>query len=183
MRPREALGALALGLLASMVAHAAGYGGGHAMGGSYHEALVAAATVAALGSALMGGAVAWAGAGRILEGSILAGRLRLYLPRWPAIFAAAVLWFSLAEHLEPKHDAASPILLVVALALAAWLLLALAKGALSILAAIAIAVRTTRFAPRVPARLLRLQPAPRVRAQLHATPRYARPPPAAVIGA
>ena len=183
MRPREAPGALALGLLASLLAHAAEYGGGHSMGGSYHGALVAAGVVAGLGSALAAGALAWAGAGRILEGSILAVRLRLHLPRWPAVAAAAALWFALAEHLAPQHDAASPILLIAGLAIAAWLVLALARGALSILATIAIAVRKTRFSPRAHARLLRLLPAPRAHALLRATRRYARPPPIAVVGA
>ncbi len=40
---RKAPGALALGLLASLAAHAPLYGGGHAMGGTYHALILQAA--------------------------------------------------------------------------------------------------------------------------------------------
>ncbi|HEY9086352.1 MAG TPA: hypothetical protein VIN40_10530 [Candidatus Tyrphobacter sp.] len=183
MRAREIPGALALGLLASLLAHAAGYGGGHAMGGAYHEAFAALAAVGGLASALASVALAWAGAGSLLDGSILAARLRRTVPGWPATLAAAACWFTLAERLEPKHQATSRLFLIVALALAAWLLLALARAALSMLARIAIAVRKTRFALRATARVTLHRTAARTRTLLRCVRRYARPPPAAVIGA
>jgi hypothetical protein len=172
-----------LGLIASLLAHAAGYGGGHAMGGSYHELLLVLSALALFAGVLAVGALAWAGAGRTREGSILAARIRTAVPSWPALAAAGASWLALAEHLEPRHQTVSPPLLLAAVALAAWLLLVLARGAISLLAAAAIALRRGRFAQRPLAWRIHACPAPAVSRILRAARRYARPPPTAILGA
>lgn len=184
MRARQLPGAAALGLLASLLAHTAAYGGSHAMGGAYHATLVACAAAAGLAALLFATSVAWAGAGSALDGSVMAARLRLGLPSWPVLATATAAWFVLGEHIEAHHDGVAPIVLFVAIALAAWLVLACARAVLSFLAAIVIAIRGGAFAPRILAshRLI-VRQAPRARRLLHAQRRYARPPPVAVAGA
>lgn len=174
---------MALGLLASLLAHTLAYGGSHAQAGSYHELLLALNAVALLGGVLAVGALAWAGAGRTRDGSILAARLRTTLPSWPALAAIAGGWLALAEHLEPRHHTISPLLLLAAVALAAWFLLALARATISLLATAAIAARRGRFTPRPLAWRIRIRPTPGVSHALRAARRYARPPPIAIPGA
>ncbi len=183
MKARELPGAAALGLIVSLLAHVAGYGSGHAMGGSYHELLLALSALTLLGGILAVGALAWAGAGKTRDGSVLAALLRTAVPNWPALTAAAISWLALAEHLEPRHHTVSPLLLLAAIALVAWLLLALARAALLLLAAAVVAVRCGRFAARPLAWRMRSRPTPRVSRILRAARRYARPPPIAVLGA
>lgn len=183
MRPRELAGALALGLPAALLGHTVAYGGSHSVGGSFHGVLVGL-TVAAAAAMLFGAAcLAWTGAGRILQGSVLAARIEEYLPGWTASTIAAGLWFTLAEHVEPRHDALSPLILIAALALSAWILLLLAHFVLSLLAAIAIAVRAAVHVTFTPSPRLHLSAAPRAHYLLRAVRHYARPPPFAVAGA
>lgn len=181
MRARELPGAAALGLLASLLGHAAGYPGGHAMGGAYHEALLATASLAGSGAFVILLSMAWAGAGRTLDGSVLAARLRVLLPSWRLLTLAATLWLALGENIEPHHDPASPLLLFAALALASWVVRLAAQVALRFLAGIVIAIRGEAFAPRARSlyRLL-LEAAPIPRGLLCARRRYARPPPIAI---
>ena len=64
---RKVPGCLALGLSASLAAHAALYGGEHAIGGAYHALLVQIALAAALGFIALVGALAWAQSGNRSE--------------------------------------------------------------------------------------------------------------------
>lgn len=180
MRARELPGAAALGLLASLLAHTAGYGGGHAMGGAYHDSLLAAASLAGLGSLLILLGMAWAGSGRTLDGSVLAARLQAALPSWHLLAIAATLWLALGESIEPRHDDASPFLLAIALLTAAWIVRALALLLVRCIAGVVIAIRSEAFARRALAhRRLFLEPAPLAHHLLCARRRYARPPPIA----
>lgn len=174
-------GAAALGLLAAFAAHAVAYGTGHAMGGAFHGVLLWAACACALASAIAAGSLAWIGGARTLDGSVLASALRRRLPGLPLLLASAATWFALGEAIEPHHDAASPALLALALLLAAFLILVLARAALGLLATIAIAARSRSFAPRAPSWAVRCAPIPRVARLLRAVRRYARPPPIAVL--
>ena len=80
MKLRGFPGALALGLLASLVAHTALYGSSHEMGGAFHRELVTVA-LAALGGLLVAfGALAWTGSRHAADGSVLAARLTGRLP-------------------------------------------------------------------------------------------------------
>jgi hypothetical protein len=174
---RRIPGAILLGLLASLVAHAAAFGDGHAVGGAFHDPLVAAALAAAVGLFAGFAAMAWIGAGRHADGSVLASRLEARLPRPVGLAAASAVWLATAEMLEGAHLGAPPLTLALSLAAAAALVYACAAGIVRLLAGIAVAVRRTTFAPRAPRRLRRAY------AVVHATPagrtgrRFARPPP------
>ena len=146
---RKVPGALALGLLASLAAHAALYGGEHAMGGGYHALLMQAALAAALSLLLFFGALAWTEVGRAPR------RQRLGRPaaRTPAHAGSASCLprrcgTALAEAVEPHHAGASPIAVLVALAVAAWLVLRLARALIDALAGAVIAMLRTSFSPR-----------------------------------
>jgi hypothetical protein len=184
MRARELAGAAALGLVASLLAHTAIFGRGHIMGAAYHQVLLGLAGLAL--TALVGSAVslAWSAAGRISAGSVLAVRLRSVLPRWPMLCFATAAWLLSIEAVEPRHDPAPIALLLAAIVLASLLVLATVRALLSILASIAIAVRSTKFADRAPSWPARFVSTPRARRLHRARRLYARPPPdPAVTGA
>lgn len=184
MRALELPGAIALGLLASLLAHTAVYGQSHVMGGEYHELLLVAAAIALCASAVAAGALAWAGAGHVISGSVLAVRLRLALPSVPALTVAASLWFTLVEHIEPHHSTLPLPLLLLAIALTSWCVSALARASLSLLATIAVAARPlTQHVPHAFAWDERRIETPHFDSALRIARRFARPPPGAVTGA
>ncbi|MGA7356346.1 MAG: hypothetical protein WA431_08225 [Candidatus Cybelea sp.] len=181
MTLRKVPGALALGLLASLAAHAALFGGTHVMGGAYAGLLAQAASAGCFGLVLCFAALAWSGSRLTAEGTILAARLRERLPGAPALFTCASLWYMAAEAVEPHHAGVAPAVAVITLAVAAWLSLRLARAVVGALALAAIAIQKTTFTPRTPSwkRRLRLRPIRR-RAPL-AHRRFARPPPIAIV--
>lgn len=184
MKARELFGAATLGLLASLLAHAAGYGTGHAMGGSYHETLLAAAGCATLAGAIALLGFAWAATGRTLDGSLVAARLRTALPSWHAVVLSATAWLTIAENIEPHHDAASPLLLAFALAAAAWLVLRCAERIVAFFAAIVIAVWRAHFASRRQiCAFFPRERAPRRRNRIASHRLTVRPPPVVAAGA
>jgi hypothetical protein len=172
-------GAIALGLLASLVAHTAIFGGDHAMGGAYHEVLVQAAITACLGFVASYGALAWAGKSGTSDGSVLASRLARHIPGLPLVFGSAVVWYVLAEALEPHHAPASAGAIVIALASAAWLFLTGARALVRTLAKAVLAVARTYFSPRTPSWERRRKAAPIARRSPLLRRRFARPPPIA----
>lgn len=177
MTLRKVPGALALGLLASLVAHAALFGDGHAMGGAYHALLVQAALAACVCLLTFFTALAWTESGAAADGSIIASRLRDRLPGLGAVIASAGAWYALAEAIEPQHAAASSVLAFGILALAGWLVLRLAGTLARVIGAAVLAIRRTAFAPRRPLRAPRPQLRPLPRRLLFARRRFARPPP------
>lgn len=176
-------GALVLGLLAAIVAHAVLFAGGHAMGGAYHAALIEVASSGALGLLAFLAGLAFFSRGRAADGSILAARLSGWLPNLPALVVTTGVWFAIGERLETAH--ASPPLLVAALvlALAAWLLHRFARVVLGTIADAVFSVTRISFAPRIPSWVRRAAPAPRLRRARIARRRFARPPPIATTGA
>ncbi len=153
------------------------------MGGDYHGAILAGAAVIASASLVMLLFLAWAGAGRTLDGSVLAVRLNFGLPSWQTSMVGAALWFALGEHIEPHHAAASPLVLLAVLAVASWLLRTLACVAVRCISGIVIAIRSATFAPRTLWRYRAfLDPAPIPHRLLCARRRYVRPPPIATAG-
>jgi hypothetical protein len=183
MKLREFPGALALGLLASLIAHTALFGGEHQLGGAYQAAIFTMVS-SAVGGLLVGfAALAWLGARHTADGSILASRLGQRLPGLAPLLATTALCFALCERLEPEHAARGLLPLVVALAVAAWLVRALAQVAIEALARAVIAIDRTPFAPRIPIRVhlavpvVIVKPAPQLRR------RFARPPPIANVRA
>ena len=174
---RRIPGAILLGLLASLVAHAAAFGDGHAVGGAFHESLATAALAAGVGLFVGFGALAWIGAGRHAEGSVLASRLEARLPRPVGLTAASTVWLSVGEMLEGPHLGAPALTLALSVAAAAALVYVLAVGIVRLLAGIAIAIRATTFAPRVPFRTRRAYVLIVAAPSGHAGRRFARPPP------
>jgi hypothetical protein len=179
---REFPGALALGLLAALVAHTLLYGGGHVIGGAYHELLLQAAMAGSLGLLVLFGSLAWSGAAHAADGSILAARVSRCLPGQASTLAATSLWYMLAERIEPHHDASvSVIALALALAAAAWLVLRLAHALVRLLAGAVITVSRSRWAPRAPRWIRRAPSVPIARRSPLPRRRFARPPPSVAI--
>jgi hypothetical protein len=176
---RKVPGALALGLLASLAAHAALFGGTHLMGGAYAGLLVETASAGCFGFVLCFAALAWSGSRLTAEGTILATRLRERLPGAPAVFTSASLWYIVAEAVEPHHAAVAPAVVIITLAIAAWLTLRLARAVLSVLARAAIEIQRVTFTPRAPSWKRRLRLRPLHRRSLWVRRRFARPPPIA----
>jgi hypothetical protein len=174
---RKVPGALALGLLASLGAHAALYGNEHAMGGGYHAAFVQVAIAAVLGLFLGASALAWSSAGRTPDGSVLAARLTDRLPGFAPLAVATALWFGVAEAIEPHHAGTAALVTLLALALAAATVRLLAVVGLAFLARVVFAIARPAFSPRTPCWARRPEsPAP-LRRILCGRRRFARPPP------
>lgn len=171
-------GALALGLLASLVAHAGLYGGGHAMGGDYHALLTQLAIAGAASLLFFYVFLVWDGAGSAVNGSVLAARLTSRLPGFGLVLASATVWYAVAELVEARHPAGIPWIAVpIGLAVAAWLFRAISRIALAVLAGAIVAVFRAGFAPRTPS-WTRFTPYSRpLRPVLWARRRFARPPP------
>ena len=179
MTLRKVPGTLALGLLASLAAHAVLFGETHVMAGAYAGLLVQAASAGCFGLVLCFTALAWSGSRLSAEGSVLAARLRERLPGAPVLCACALLWYAWAEAVEPRHAGVPPAVVTIALAVAAWLTLRLARAVLGVLAAAAIEIQRITFTPRTPSWKRRLRLRPRHRHSLSARRRFARPPPIA----
>lgn len=172
-------GGLALGLFAALAAHAALYGGEHAIGGGYHGVLMQITLLAALGFVALIGALAWTQSGCSTEGSVLAARLRERLPGFGSLMAAAAAWHVGVEALEPHHAGVPGIALLAALAMASYAALRVARAIIHVFARAAIAMFRTSFSLRALAwrRRRRERPIPR---RSFLTRRYfARPPPIA----
>jgi hypothetical protein len=178
---RKVPGAFALGLLASLTAHAVLYGGEHAVGGIYHALLLQAALGAGLSLLVLLAALAWSQRGGTADGSVLASRLRERLPGAVSVFSATVLWYAGVEGLEPHHADAPPVAAALVLAGAAWLIARLARTVAGAFAHVVIAVTRSAFSPRT--RSWRRRPAspPLARRFYSARRHYARPPPIGVF--
>jgi hypothetical protein len=174
-------GALALGLLASLAAHAALYGGDHAMGGAYHAILLEAALGGALGLLLFFGGLAWAESGLIADGSVLAARLRERMPGLVPILVATAAWYAAGEGIELHHSSPSALAIGIALIATAWLVRRLASTVTDAFARAAVVVHRTTFAFRTPSWSRRERVRPLVRRALIAHRRFARPPPVLVL--
>jgi hypothetical protein len=178
---RKVPGCLTLGLLASLAAHAALYGRGHAMGGEYHTLLLEAALAGGLSLLAFFGALAWGGSKHAADGSIVGARLQARLPGTGALFASALLWYGAAEAIEPHHLAATPLAAGIALALAAWVLACLARAFVRVVAGTVIAARRAHFSPRTFFWQRRAARRPLIRRAPLTRRRFARPPPTAVL--
>ena len=172
-------GALVLGLLASLVAHSALYGGGHAMGGAYHSWFLELATAGCFGLLASIAALAWTGSRAAADGSVLAARLSQCLPTGWMVLGAAGLWFALGERIEARHADPNVIITAAVLAVAVWIVSAVARWCVRFLARAAIAIGRAAFAQRSPQWLRRSAPPPMERRSPLLRRRFARPPPVA----
>ena len=179
MRLRQLPCALVLGLLASLAAHVAAYGGAHVEGGAYHallEDLALCGGAIGLFGAMFG---AFGGAGGCLQGSVLAARLAVWLPSARLIALTGLSWFVLIESVEPAHAAVSLLAIAALMLLASIALRVAAHTVLRAIAEFVFAVVRAPFArltlPPLPVR----DDAPPVARTLCAAPRHiTRPPPA-----
>jgi hypothetical protein len=174
---RKVPGALALGLLASLAAHAALYGAEHAIGGAYHAVLLQITLAAALGFVMFVGALALTLSRNSTDGSVVAARLRERLPGVGSVIAAAAAWYVAVEAIETHHAGSPGIALFAALAASSYAALRLAHAITDAFARAAISISRTSFSPRAPA--WRRRPRGRVipRHSFLARRRFARPPP------
>jgi hypothetical protein len=175
--PRKVPGALALGLLASLGAHAALYGNEHAMGGGYHALLVQVAIGGALSLLVGFGALAWSAAGRTPDGSVLATRLNERLPGIAALALTATLWFGIAEAIEPHHAGAATLVTLLVLAVMAAIARQIAILAIAFIARVVFAIARLAFSPRAPHWARRPRTSALRRFFFGARRRFARPPP------
>lgn len=179
MTVRKLPGCIVLGLLASLTAHAALYGGEHSIGGVYHGLVMRFALAAALALVALVAAFAWIESGNSSEGSVLAARLRERLPGFVGILAAAAMWYAGIEAMEPHHAGASGIALIVALAAASYAALFGARAVAGALARAVITIFRASSSPRQPL-WHRRQPGRLVpRRSFLTRRRFARPPPIA----
>jgi hypothetical protein len=178
---RKVPGALALGLLASLAAHAALFGDEHAMGGAYHALLLQVALGAGLSLLVFLAGLAWSQRGVAADGSVLASRLRERLPGQQWVFAATAVWYAGAEAIEPHHASVSAAAAALVLAAAAWLVTRLAQAVARAFADIVIGVARIAFSPRAPSWQRRPRSRPLRRRFCSARRRYARPPPIAAF--
>jgi hypothetical protein len=150
------------------------------MGGAYHSLVVQVAITCSVSLLAFFAALAW-GASCAADGSVLAARLRDRLPGLLWILPAAAFWYAAAEAIEPHHIPASPVVVLVSLAAAAWLVLRLARGVVGALARAAIAMLRAAFSPRAPSWSRRPHLQPIRRPALRAYRRFVRPPPIAIV--
>ncbi len=182
VRPRQLPGLAILGLLASLFAHTASYGGNHQLGGAFHSALELLALVGAGGFAASIGALAWLGARRHAEGSILAAALRPLVPSAPALMVSAGLWFVLIESLEPEHPwHASLLVVALCLAVTSLLVASAARALVRAVAAIAIAIARRPFVRRPVCYRRRFAHRSSARRAVFVYRRFARPPPGLML--
>lgn len=168
---------LALGLIASLIAHVALYGRQHAVGGTYHALLMQISSTAVLAFIALLGALAWSQSRNLADGRALATFLRERLPSLGTVVTSGAAWYAGVEAIEPHHAGASGFALLAALGAASYALLHLARAMADTFAHAAIMISRTSFSPAVPA--WRRRPRERVvaRHSIQARRRFARPPP------
>lgn len=178
---RKTLSGVVLGLLASLVAHTALYGGQHTVGGSYHDLLMQITSAAALGFVVVLCVIAWSRSTTTADGSVLAARLRDRLPGIPRVVAFAAAWYACIEAIEPRHLDVPWFALFIVLVAAACAVLQLAHAMANAFGRIAVAIFRASFSPLAPSwqrrssgHLVAHQPS-------FAHRRFARPPPIALI--
>lgn len=178
MTLRKVPGALALGLLASLVAHTAVYGREHAAGGSYHGLLLEIAVsgvVALIAAALLLGL---SGARTAVNGSVLAARLSVRLPGFASLVSSTVLSYAAIEALEPHHADASLFVAGTCLVAAAWLVATLSRWFCALVAATMLRIASAAFSTHTFTWFVSLRTTPNRRRVPFAYRRFARPPPA-----
>lgn len=177
MTLRKVPGALALGLLASLIAHAAVYGGDHAAGGNYHLLLLEIAAAGALALTAAALLTGWSGARSAVNGSVLAARLTARLPGFVPLLTATVVCYATIEFLEPHHGDASFLGAGLCLTVASWIVATLCRWFCAVIAATMLLIAGSVFAARTFAWFVYRTAAPVPRRILCAHRRFARPPP------
>jgi hypothetical protein len=182
VRLRQLLPAASLGLLAALLAHAASYGNDHIAGGSYHVALDLLALGGVGGFAVVVASLAWLGAPRLANGSILAAGLRPLVPSVGNLLISSTFWFSAIEGLEPEHATRAPIVVIAfCLALAATVISLAATWFVQAIAAAVIAIANLTYARRLVTCSRRFERVSSARRIDFVYRRFARPPPGVTL--
>ena len=170
-RSRTALTASLLGLPIALLAHALVFGGEHAAGGALSTAALAAAALGLL-------FVVALHSRSLVQGSILAARLRNQLPSFATLAASGSLSFAGLEMCERAHTA--PILaIIVALIAACYLVRAAVAAVAKSIAHVAIVLAAGLHVPALSEAHARVQTyAPHfARSFAHTRRLFSRPPP------
>ncbi len=172
-----------LGLLAALLAHTASYGSDHVVGGSHHVALELLALAGAGAFAVVVAGLAWLGAGRHADGSILAAAVRPLVPSLGGLLASATLWFALIESIEPEHVTQAPMLVIGLCLFAACALIAFAAKwfVAAVAAIVALTIISLAFAPRAASYRRCFEHFSSARRIDFVYRRFARPPPALTL--
>lgn len=182
VRLRQLLPPASLGLLAALLAHTASYGDSHVAGGAHHMTLELLALGGVGAFVAVAGALAWFGAGRQADGSVLAATLRPLVPSVGSLFAGASLWFAAIESMEPERATPAPLLLIAICLIAAAILVALAaRWFVRAIAAIVLAIVHLAFARRPVTYRRRFEHVSSARRATFVYRRFARPPPGAML--
>jgi hypothetical protein len=178
VRLRQLLPAASLGLLAALLAHTASYGDSHVIGGAHHVALELLALAGAGGFVMLVAALAWLGAGRHADGSVLAAALRPLVPGPGSLLVSTTFWFVAIESVEPEHAVHAPILLIACCLIAAAASVSFAaKWFVHAVATIALAIAHPTFARRPATYSRRFEQHSSARRTDFVYRRFARPPP------
>lgn len=137
---RRIFGAAVLGLMSSLIAHEALFGGSHAVGGAFNSAILASAEVFGAGFLIVLALTSLFASKQAALGSVLARRTGEVLPRAPELLAFTGLWFTLCERLEAEHAMPGLPFIAAALAICALLVLAVARWFVRILAHAVLAI-------------------------------------------
>ncbi len=171
-RARVLATAALLGLPVALVSHALVFGGEHAAGGALDAA---AMSLAAFGMLV----VIALQSHSLVQGSILANRLRAQMPSFFMLAASGAAWFSLLELCESAHSL--PLVAVAAAIGAACLLVRIAVDAIArSIAAVAIVLCSywRHIHALAESRILLRRRAPRAqRSFAHTRRLFSRPPP------
>ena len=182
VRLQQLLSPASLGLLAALLAHTASYGGSHVAGGAHHLTLELLALGGIGAFVAVVGALAWLGAGRQTDGSILAAALRPLVPGVESLFVSATMWFAAIESIEPEHAMRAPLLVIlVCLAAAAVLVALAARWFVHTVAAIVFTIVHLTFARRPVTYSRRFEHVSSARRIDFVYRRFARPPPGVML--
>jgi hypothetical protein len=182
VRLRQLPGVAILGLVASLLAHVASYGGNHEAGGAYHTTLELLALGGAGAFLASVAALAWLGIRRHADGSILAAALRPLVPPTAALAISASLWFAAIESLEPEHLWHASILVIALCLVVASLLVALmARALVRAVAAVVFAIARDPFLRRPTCYRRRFAHRSSARRTEFVYRRFARPPPGLML--
>jgi hypothetical protein len=182
VRTRQLPGVALLGLLVALLAHTTSYGGSHVAGGAYHTTIELLAVAGAGAFVVLAACLAWLGARRHADGSILAASIRPLVPSLWAMMTSGALWFFTIESLEPEHPWHAPLFLVALCLLAAAMLVALVSRVLvDAIAETVFAISALPFDRRPVYRRRQLLPRSSARRVAFVYRRCVRPPPAVML--
>lgn len=171
-------GSLALGLPAAVLAHMAVFGGAHAAGGRFHTLVLDGVALCAVLLAIAFGASAVVSAKFTLDGTIVATRLRRFMPSLIAVGTSAAIWYEAIESFE-RASLIPPAFALFAIVAAAALLFVLADALIAAIAHAAVAILRYPAPQDLARHRLRVDAAPAlVRGPQLYTRRFVRPPPA-----